>query len=201
VVPLAGNRCRRCGGPAAEPDGECLTCLSAPPPQQATVIWGEYDGTLRRALLALKHHGHDELARRLGQRLSSRVASSGLADGVDTVTAVPSHSIHRLRRGWSAAELLAREVARELELPFARLLRRHGTGRQAGRTRVQRRALDRRSFAARRVPRSRSVLLVDDVITTGTTLRRAVQALLAGGATTVACAALSLAPDPRRLLA
>lgn len=201
VIPLAGARCRRCGGPAVEPDGECLACVSAPPPQRATVVWGEYDGTLRRALLALKHHGHDELAQRLGQRLCARIASSNLASGIDVVTSVPSHTVHRLRRGWSAAELLARGVAHELELPLARLLRRRGAGRQAGRTRVQRKALHRTSFVVRRPLRSCSVLLVDDVITTGTTLRRATQALLAAGAEAVVCAALSLAPDPRRLLA
>lgn len=201
VVPVVGSRCRRCGGPVGEPGEECLACASSPPPQQAMVVWGEYDGTLRRALLAMKHHGHDELARQLGQRLTSRVASCGLADGINFVTAVPSHTVHRLRRGWSAADLLAREVARELELPFARLLRRRGVGRQAGRTRVQRRALGRGAFAVRRLPPSSSVLLVDDVVTTGSTLRRATQALLAGGADAVACAALSFAPDPRRLLA
>jgi len=165
------------------------------------VVWGEYDGTLRRALLALKHHGHDELARQLGQRLASRVASSGLATDIDVVTAVPSHAVHRLRRGWSAAELLAREVARGVGVPFARLLRRRGGKRQAGRTRAQRRALERDSFALRGLSCAGSVLLVDDVVTTGTTLRRATEALLAGGAEAVACAALSLAPDPRRLLA
>jgi predicted amidophosphoribosyltransferase len=59
--------------------------------------------------------------------------------------------------------------------------------------------LPRGSFSAERLVQRHSVLLVDDVCTTGTTLRRAASSVLAAGAEAVYCAAIAHAPDPRRM--
>jgi len=152
-----------------------------------------YDGTLRRALLALKHHGHDELARPLGDRLAAAVVPMPWFARIDGITWVPTHPIHRLRRGWSAARLLAARMATSLELPLERQLRRHGLARQAGRSRAQRLALPMRSFSGRGSLAGRRTLLVDDVMATGSTIRRACTALRAAGATEVHAAVLSAA--------
>lgn len=156
-------------------------------------MWGVYDGTLRRAVLALKHHGHDELARPLGDRLAAAVAPMPWFAGIDTVTWVPTHPVHRLRRGWSAARLLAGAMARALDLPVRRQLKRHGLVRQAGRTRVQRRALPVAAFSACGSAAGARTLLVDDVMATGSTIRRACAALRAAGAEEVHVAVLAAA--------
>jgi predicted amidophosphoribosyltransferase len=106
--------------------------------------------------------------------------------------------LHLIRRGRAAAEALARVVARSLELPFTALLRRRGVRRQATRTRVQRLQLGRRSFACRAEVAGKRLLVVDDVITTGATLRRAADALLDAGAEAVFCSAVARTPDARR---
>ncbi len=199
LVPLAGPRCPRCAGPADEEDDLCLACLASEPPQLATVAWGEYDGTLRRALLALKHGGRDELARPLGRRLAASIAAQPWASRLDLLSPIPSHPLRRLRRPWTAAGLLADVVGRELRLPVRAGLGRRGLGRQATRTRAVRLLLPSRAFVGRRAARGRRVLLVDDVSTTGTTLRRAAAAVLAAGASAVYCAALAWTPDARRL--
>lgn len=192
-------RCPRCAGAVDDPTQPCLACVSAPPPQAATVVWGEYAGTLRAALLALKHHGHDELAGPLARRVAERVVAAPWAGELDAVVAVPSHPLHRLRRGFAAADLLGRAVARQLGLPSHVWLRRRGVRRQAVQARAARRRLSRASFAASAAAAGHRVLLVDDVTTTGSTLRRASEALLAAGAPRVYCAALAATPDPRRL--
>jgi predicted amidophosphoribosyltransferase len=198
VLPVAGASCARCGGAGSDGDDLCLVCHDDPPPQAGTVVWGEYEGTLKVAVVALKHRGRDELAAPLGRRLAGRLASEPWVATVDLVTELPSHPVLRLRRGAIAAELLARRVADALTLPHRRLLRRRGVGRQAGRSRAQRLRLP----ANRLVPRARidglTVLVVDDVTTTGTTLRRAARALHDAGARAVYCAALARTPDPRR---
>jgi predicted amidophosphoribosyltransferase len=198
TVPRSGESCPRCGIPTEDDDPHCLTCHQALPPQQATVVWGEHDGTLRTAILALKHGGRDDLAAPLGQRLAALVAVQPWAHDIDVITAVPSHPSRRLRKPWTASELLAQAVSRQLDRPTVSALRRHGRGRQTGRSRALRLVMPRRSFSARATATGRSVLIVDDVTTTGTTLRRAAAALLEGGADTVFCAVCAFAPDSRR---
>jgi len=199
LIPMAEPCCPRCGVPSALEAAPCLGCAAAAPPQAGSVFWGSYDGVLRRAVLALKHGGHDELARPLGQRLAARVGLEPWSDKITAVAAVPSHGLRRLRRGPSAADLLADEVARAMGGRRISPLRRHGLGRQAGRTRVQRSQLPRGSFSVRRDVRAERILLIDDVSTTGTTLRRVAETLTDAGATAVYCAALAHAPEPRRL--
>ena len=198
VVPRAGIACPRCGSPADISSEACLACFENTPPQQATVVWGEHDGVLRTAILALKHGGRDDLARPLGLRLAARITAEPWATVVDGVVPVPSHPWRRLRRPWAASELLARAIGERLAKPLTRALRRHGLGRQTGRSRARRLELPKRSFSARTAVAGRRLLLIDDVTTTGATLRRATEALLGAGAELVFCGAVALAPDPRR---
>lgn len=199
LFPMSEPCCPRCGVPADSTTEPCLGCVTSPPPQQGTVLWGSYDGVLRQAVLALKHRGHDELARPLGRRLATRISLAPWFDEITMVAAVPSHGLRRLRRGFCASGLLGAEVAATINRPLDPILRRHGLRRQAGRTRFQRMQLPRGSFSAHRRVQGHSLLLVDDVSTTGTTLRHAATSLLSAGASAVFCTAIAHAPDPRRM--
>jgi ComF family protein len=199
VVPRAGGQCPRCGGPAEDGSAGCLGCASASLPQSATVIWGEYEGPLRAAVLALKGGGHDQLAQPLGRRLAARLALEQWAASVEVVVPVPSHPLRRLRTGWPAAACLAEVVARELGQPMMPLLERHGLARQTGRRRGERRRLPRSAFSCSGRVEARRILIVDDVVTTGTTLVRAAAAARRMGAEEVVCAAVAATPDARRV--
>lgn len=198
VLPLAGASCPRCGGPVDEEGEPCLQCIQSPPPQQMTVVWGEHDGALRGAILSLKHGNRDDLAAPLARRLTAAIAATAMPASLDLVTWVPSHPIRRIRRPYTAAQLLSLKVAGSLNVPHRKLLVRRGLGRQTARSRARRLRLPARAFRAAAAARSRSVLLIDDVITTGTTLRRAAKAILDAGADAVFCAALARTPDSRR---
>ena len=129
------------------------------------------------------------MVRALARAMARRVRH----ERVDVVTWAPTSARRRRRRGYDQAELLARAVAWRLGVPCRRLLRRvdDPRGPQTGRTRAER--LAGPTFVARRRVRG-VVLVVDDVVTTGATLRAAETALLAGGARSVRSIAAAATP-------
>jgi predicted amidophosphoribosyltransferase len=138
-------------------------------------------GAGRRLMLGLKYANGRTLARPLAQRMRPLLTGRE----IDLVTWAPTSARRVRRRGFDQAELLARALAAELGVPCRRLLRRIGRSRpQTGRTRSERTGAGPR-FVARRVWGPVRVVLVDDVVTTGTTLRAAEQALRRAGVSEV----------------
>ena len=125
---------------------------------------------------------------------------AGAARAADVVTWVPCSPTRRTERGFDPAELLARALARRLGLRARRLLRRLDDEPQTARSREGRLAGPR--LVAPRGRAQGSVLVVDDVCTTGSTLRVAAAALRAAGATEVVAAVATVAPaSPRQPVA
>lgn len=118
---------------------------------------------------------------------ASAVPASAGTPPIDAVTWAPTTDAHRRARGFDQAETLARATATALRVRPARLLRRIGSAVQSGAGRAERLAGPR--FQGRRLAAGRRVLLVDDVLTTGATLRSAVAVLLDAGAAAVHVAA------------
>lgn len=190
---------RRCPGCGRTAVGLCPPCRSTlgPPPVPAPVdgvdslaAWARYDGPARAAVLALKHGGRRDLVPWLASELMA-VAP----DGVDQVTWVPASVEGRRRRGFDQGALLARALARRLDRPVGPLLQRPRRSRsQRGRSRSER--LEVVDLVARG-PTAGRVLLVDDVVTTGASLRRAAWALRAAGAAGVSSLVVAVADrDP-----
>lgn len=149
---------------------------------------GEHRDALRRLVLAWKNGGQACLARPFGQALAPALAQLAAAPGTALVP-VPSSWAHRVRRGEDHTLELAREIARELaraggiEGVRARAPLSLSGPSQAGKDRHARR--DRADPSRIRVQRSwdagSEVVLIDDVATTGATLRAAHDALTARG--------------------
>ena len=145
-----------------------------------------YDGPTRELVAAIKFHRHRDAVPLLGR------AMARLVDGpVDLVTWAPTSAARRRDRGYDQAELLARAVARALRRPCRATLRRTSGGAQTGRDREQR--LGGPAFRPLRTVRG-TVLLVDDVRTTGATLCAAADVLTEAGAAKVSGLTLAVTP-------
>lgn len=174
----------------------CTVCRESMVNFDAAYSFGSYEGSLRKLIHLLKYAKVESLALPLSRLLLRAMPSD---ERFDVVIAMPMHWRKRWERGFNQAELLARPVAKQCRLKLSNQLRRKRyTKAQAGLTEAQRRDNLKNSFgvkSARQIAGKR-ILLIDDVFTTGATLRSAAEALKAAGAAHVT--ALTLARVDRR---
>ncbi len=153
-----------------------------------------FSGRSRDVLLGFKYGNRRQLSHHLAGLLVNRLIATGLRPAdFDVVTWAPTSTRRRYRRGFDQAEVVARRVAAQLGLPCRRLLERDDRGTaQTGRDRVHR--LHGPVFRAAPAAAGRRVLVVDDVVTTRSTLRSADAALRVAGARSVQRAAVATTP-------
>lgn len=187
---LTGATCPGCGRPLDEPL-LCPACraLLAPRHLPRLVYLGNYR-SLGRLSKALKYRGHRALATHLGQCLALGVQQAGW--GLMGITAVPTLIHRQVLRGYNPAEALAQSVAQTLGLPYRRVLVRVGWDKSQTQ-KTWRKRLELPEGVFRPADRVEGAwLLVDDVITTGTTFQKARKALLQAGASQVYGAAIAV---------
>jgi ComF family protein len=162
---------------------QCFACTGQSTALDALIAVTDFEGIGREAVHALKFNGRHAIAGPLGRLMAQAVAGVE----VDAVCHVPLHPRRRRERGYDQAALLARSVARTLDLPYQpRALRRiRATAQQATLDRVARQANVDGAFRAQVDLSGRSVLLIDDVSTTGATILAAATALRDFGAAAV----------------
>jgi competence protein ComFC len=190
------ERCAGCDRSGAVLCRTCRFALLGPAPTSAggAIAAVPFSGRARDVLLGLKYRNRRPVAAHLAGLLVNRLVGRGFSGhSFDVVTWAPTSPQRRGERGFDQAELIARQVARQLGLPCRRLLRRPAGEPQTGHDRATR--LVGPEFSAKPRLAGRRVLLIDDVVTTGATLRRAGDALREAGATTVVRAAVAATPE------
>lgn len=186
---ISAPLCHRCGIPFeldVGEEGECMPCLQNPPPFTTARAVFRYEGESRRLITGYKYYDRT-LATPMFARWLARAGAVQLA-AADVVVPVPLHPWRLVRRRYNQSALLARELGRlcgKATLVDALKRTRHTTP-QAGLTREQRLENVKDAFAVspKRAAQltAKSVVLVDDVLTTGATLNACTQALLDAGA-------------------
>ncbi len=148
-------------------------------------VWGKYEGSLKRAIAAMKYNNHPQLAKPLGHWLGEAWHHSPVSGAAPklSVIPIPLHAAKFKERGFNQAELIAQHFCEWTNLTFQPhgLERIRNTKPQFGLSRREREANLAGAFQLgsafrQRLPQG-SVLLLDDIYTSGTTVRAAVQAL------------------------
>lgn len=207
VGPQEGMLCLVCGEAlglesarfaAALGATECTMCRMAPPDFTRAVAFAAYRDELREVLHMLKYDGRRRLARRpLGEWLAAAIATlAGQAAPQLTVIAVPLFAMRERMRGFNQSVLIADAAIQHLRRShpqwkltsaYSALARVRDTDAQFGLNPHQRRNNLRGAFRVRQPERirGREVLLVDDIMTTGSTARECARVLLRAGAAKV----------------
>lgn len=199
LLGAASWACPRCAlalGPYESTAGGCSWCRGRSLGFDAAVALGPYQGPLRHLCLLLKRRPNAWLARWLADLLIAArgEALAGLAGA--RVVPIPLHWRRRLGRGYDQADALASRLARRLRLTRSHALRRlRATATLARLGRTERLEVMRDAFGIR--PKTdlegRTILLVDDILTTGATTGAAARALKKAGAARVVVAVIGRA--------
>ena len=180
-LPVHPRPCLRCALPAGRgPDfSECARCRADPPPYDRCHAAFRYGFPLDGLVQGLKYDGQLANARVLGTLLGRSVQRAALHLDVDVLVPVPLHPDKLAERGFNQSIEIARWVAREVGRPCdcASLRRTRATRPQVGLPLAERLENLQQAFAVTDSLRGRRVALLDDVVTTGSTVRECAWAL------------------------
>lgn len=187
--------CRRCGRDAAGLDGEflCEECRTHRPHFDRAASAMRFEGDARDIISSFKFKHHAWMRDDLVDWLEAMARARFVVDGIDLVVPVPSSLLRWIDRGYSQCGYLASALAKRLGVRYDPCaLRRMGSPRrQVGLAEKERRANVAGTFACRRRLSGETVLVIDDVMTTGSTLSECAKVLKESGAGKVWCATLA----------
>jgi ComF family protein len=177
------------------PEYRCGACRAHPPPFDHARAIGRYEGPLRQAIHLLKYRGKLYLKQPLLRLAIAHFDAHFPGTVFDAIIPVPLHRERLMQREFNQAAVLAQGLARHLNVPVLErlLVRVRSTRPQVELSGSERRQNVRQAFAVTNAVALRDavVLVVDDVLTTGTTLGEAAMTLKAAGAKQVDVFALA----------
>ncbi|MCP4649884.1 MAG: ComF family protein [PVC group bacterium] len=181
--------CRYCGKSKGFHDRRCDFCRPEQYSFDRALSVCNYTGTLRKCLHMLKYKRKVRLATELGSLMTRFIQAHLNIREMDIITAVPLHKKRRLERGFNQAEFFARKTSEFSTTPFdfKSLIRVKNTRSQFELTKVERFENMREAFGCKhsQVFTGKSVLLIDDIFTTGATANACAEALKQAGASKV----------------
>ncbi len=185
------NTCKTCGAPIPTGANTCGQCLALKPAYTQLAVCAPYSGALRTALHRYKFYDRTDLATSFALMLSTQLRRMNLTD-FQAVVPVPLSKERLKQRGYNQSELIAKLVAKDFGVPCISnvLIRKRNTQQQAMLHKGQRTKNVRGAFALQDADAlcGMRVLLVDDIFTTGATMREVAKTLSFSAASVIACA-------------
>ena len=192
------NACLRCGqnvGPHSNNEEGCVVCRKVAYPFNSVIRLGSYDGRLRDAVIRMKSSSGESLAERMG-RVFGECRKDRLSElRSDLVVSIPLYWRRAWWRGYNQAAAIAEQIGKCIGVPVARgcLRRVRHTPQQLQPSAAARRENVRGAFRVSRGANvvGKRILLVDDVMTTGSTAGEAARTLRDAGAAEICVAVLA----------
>ncbi len=189
---IGKGACKKCGYPAGKyaawSDSGCARCKDRNLGLKGVASVARYKTGAKNFVRALKFTNERTLVPAMGALMAERARETGIAKEIDLVAPLPLHPKRLRSRGFDQAALLAETVAKNLGAEYGgkALQRVRETTPQALMRRAKRLTAMEGAFAATEaLVKGRTILLVDDVLTTGTTMSAGAKACRAGGAANV----------------
>lgn len=182
-LPRITQACRRCAIPLASSRVNlCGACQHKPPPVDSTLAVYLYTYPVDRLITQLKFRGKLPYARLLGRLMTESLVGS-IAEIPERIIPVPLHPWRIASRGFNQSLELARDISRYLQVPIDidSVRRTRHTPPQTGLPEQDRQKNVRRAFEIRRALSVDHVAIVDDVLTTGNTVREMARMLKRSG--------------------
>ncbi len=188
-LPWHSQACFRCGNVFSITDDQpiCGQCLLQPPPYQRLIATWYYHSPIREIIAALKFKHNFCYATALAQHLLTSINNNYLHDLPDRIIPVPLHR-HRLRqRGFNQAQIIAKKIAKKLQLPLdihscQRIL---ATKAQANLPSDKRNRNVLNAFQCKTHLHGETIAIVDDIVTTGSTVSELARCFYQAGANNV----------------
>lgn len=201
------NRCPVCGEFIGANAEFCTAC-----PEKFTIYQGnffiegadgyfaafEYNETISPAIMLLKDGTCGNASYALGASLARILKRNDISGNIDVIIPVPMHIKNKLARGYNQAELIAREISAVLDVQLCpkAVIKTIRTKQQKKLTAKERSTNLKRAFSVKdsELIRGKSVLIIDDVCTTGSTFTELTKLLKSAGAARVYCASCCKTP-------
>ena len=189
--------CRQCGKSVL---GEAVTIRRGVRGARCVAPFA-YEGKVRRAIVNFKFHEMGQYARPLGIVLTKTIQEEFPTEEIDLITFVPMYHRDEFKRGYNQSELLAKEVAERLSVPCRKTIKKIKRTKQQHKLKFSQRKknlsgafmlIDKESL------RGKTILLIDDVMTSGITLSECVKKLYSAKPRQVYCAAVASAAAHER---
>lgn len=191
LPPVRLASCKHCGRPMAGAE-RCKNCLGAKDKvQDGGCVWLEYTGSAAKMIAEMKFHNRRGLCRYAGTEVAQVLKEMPWLKEIDVIFPVPLHANRMSERGYNQSRLIAEGISLSLQehwhlnLPVVDgLVRVVDTPHQIGQGRDRRLEFPENAFDVKpeSLPAEKNILVVDDVITTGATLRACTATLKAAGA-------------------
>jgi ComF family protein len=193
--------CERCGAPLASEGMPCPFCLGKGIRNYRRVLrLATFDEPLKGLIHQMKYHRQWALAEQLGGRLLARERVKAMLAEIDVLVPVPLHFFRQFTRGYNQAALLARCASKASGKPVIRALKRVRHTASQTQLHSRKRRFDNLRNAFRltngEAIRGKRVLVIDDVMTTGATLKEVARALRPAKPASLSALVLAVA-DPK----